>query len=133
MAYDEKLGDFLRREREARGISIEAVAEKTKISLTNLRALEQGSWSVFRSEFFIKGFLRQYARVIGLDEGAVMERYHAERPSVLAALPHSEEGEARMIMQEPASRLFRVPLFSLGAATLLAIVFGVWYWFFRTP
>jgi len=92
MAYDEKLGDFLRREREARGISIEAVAEKTKISLTNLRALEQGSWSVFRSEFFIKGFLRQYARVIGLDEGAVMERYHAERPSVLAALPHSEEG-----------------------------------------
>lgn len=114
-------------------MGIEAVAEKTKISLANLRALEQGSWSVFRCEFFIKGFLRQYARVIGLDEGEVMERYQAERPSILAALPHSEERRARMIMQEPVSRLFRAPFFPLAAATLFAIVLGVWYWISRTP
>lgn len=133
MAFDEKLGEFLRRERETRGIGIEAVAEKTKISLTNLRALEEGRWSVFGSEFFLKGFLRQYVRVIGLDEDAVMERYHAERPAIIAALPHSEEAESRLVMHESASRFFSLPLLFLGAAALVAIVFGIWYWFFRTP
>ena len=63
----QELGLTLQREREARGLTIEAVMEATKISRINLVALESGDRSTLPHPVYTKGFIRSYARLLGLD------------------------------------------------------------------
>lgn len=61
------LGEFLRRERELRNISLDDVAERTKISRRYLTAIEEGHYDRLPGEAFVRGFIRAYARSVGLD------------------------------------------------------------------
>ncbi|BCS87058.1 helix-turn-helix domain-containing protein [Pseudodesulfovibrio sediminis] len=63
----QELGLILKREREARGLSIEAVMEATKISHVNLVALEAGDSSAMPHPVYTKGFVKSYARLLDLD------------------------------------------------------------------
>lgn len=63
----EELGLTLQREREKQGLSIEVVMEATKISRTNLVAMEGGDRSALPHPVYAKGFVRSYARYLGLD------------------------------------------------------------------
>jgi len=63
----EELGSILREAREKRRLSIEVVMEATKISRTNLVALESGDPSALPHPVYAKGFVRSYARYLGLD------------------------------------------------------------------
>ena len=71
------LGQELREEREARHISIEEIASATKIVSRYLEAIEADHLDVMPGEFFIKGIIRSYARVIGLDGEVVLAKYRA--------------------------------------------------------
>jgi cytoskeleton protein RodZ len=61
-------GERLQREREMRGITLEEVSESTKISGRCLRALEQEEFDKLPGGIFNKGFVRAYARYLGIDE-----------------------------------------------------------------
>ena len=61
------LGEFLRRERELRHISLDEVVERTKISRRYLEAIEEGQYDRLPGETFVRGFIRAYAHSIGLD------------------------------------------------------------------
>ena len=63
----EELGLTLQREREKKGLSLEVVMEATKISRTNLVAMEGGDRSALPHPVYAKGFVRSYARYLGLD------------------------------------------------------------------
>ncbi|MEM9554779.1 MAG: RodZ domain-containing protein [Acidobacteriota bacterium] len=75
----EAFGPWLRRQREGREIELREIAEASKISLRYLQALEQGQFEVLPAPVFTKGFLRQYARYIGLDPEEVINAYLAAR------------------------------------------------------
>jgi hypothetical protein len=70
-------GDKLRRQREQRGIALEAVSNSTKISTRMLRALEDEHFDQLPGGVFNKGFVRAYARHIGLDEEEAIAGYLA--------------------------------------------------------
>ena len=85
------LGSWLRAQREARGVSLRDIADASKISLRYLEALEQDRLEILPAPIFTKGFLREYARVVGLDPDEVVNLYllaagERERESV-GALP----------------------------------------------
>ncbi|MGA3212306.1 MAG: RodZ domain-containing protein [Terriglobales bacterium] len=61
-------GDRLRREREMRGVSLEEMASATKIGTRALRALEREEFEKLPGGIFNKGFVRAYARFLGMDE-----------------------------------------------------------------
>jgi cytoskeleton protein RodZ len=63
-----RFGDKLRREREMRGVTLEEIAESTKIGTRSLRALEQEDFEKLPGGIFNKGFVRAYSRFLGLDE-----------------------------------------------------------------
>ena len=63
----QELGLALQRERETRGLTIKEVMESTKISRINLLALESGDSSSLPHPVYTKGFVRSYARLLGLD------------------------------------------------------------------
>ena len=71
------LGLLLKREREARNISIEEIASTTKIVPRYLEALEADRFDVMPGAFFIKGIIRTYCRYIGLDEEEILSKYRA--------------------------------------------------------
>src|SRR3954453_10562263 len=61
-------GERLKREREMRNVSLEEIAESTKIGKRNLEALETEDFDKLPGGIFNKGFVRAYAKYLGLDE-----------------------------------------------------------------
>jgi cytoskeleton protein RodZ len=72
-----EFGTELRRERESRGIGLDAISEATKISSRHLHALESGSFDQLPGGVLNKGIVRGYARVVGLDTEVWVERFMA--------------------------------------------------------
>lgn len=68
-------GEWLRRQREMREISLRDIAERTKISLRYLEAMEDDRFDVLPAPIFAKGFLREYARYVGLSPDEVVNHY----------------------------------------------------------
>jgi len=72
----ETLGVWLRQTREAQGSSLEDVEAETRIRPRFLEALEQGDYGAFPGGAVqIRGFLRIYARHLGLSPDQVLARY----------------------------------------------------------
>lgn len=70
-----KLGESLRKERELRGITLEDISTRTKVNVRFLEAIEDDDLSALPAKAFAKGFLRSYARVVGLDEELVLTNF----------------------------------------------------------
>ena len=76
-------GEKLRKQREQRGIELDAISNTTKISTRMLRAIEEEHFDQLPGGVFNKGFVRAYARQVGLDEEEAITDY-------LAALRESQ-------------------------------------------
>src|SRR5436305_322397 len=61
-------GEELRREREIRGISLKEIADATKISKRFLEAIERNDHKQLPAPAFTRGFVRDYARYLGLND-----------------------------------------------------------------
>lgn len=66
----------LHQARKQAGLSLEAIAEKTKISLRFLRAIETEEFEKLPGGIFATSYLRQYARAIGYDERDLLAHYN---------------------------------------------------------
>jgi cytoskeleton protein RodZ len=78
VAKEQSVGSFgerLRREREMRGISLDEIATATKISARNLRALEEEKFNQLPGGIFNKGFVRAYAKFLGIDQDHMVAEY----------------------------------------------------------
>jgi len=76
-------GEKLRKQREQRGLALDAISNTTKIGIRMLRALEEEHFDQLPGGVFNKGFVRAYARQVGLDEEESVADY-------LAALRESQ-------------------------------------------
>src|SRR5689334_11424557 len=72
------VAEQLRQAREARHLTVEQVAEITKIRTDHLRALEEGNFNVFSAPVYIRGFVRTLATLLKLDVPQVMSKLEAE-------------------------------------------------------
>ncbi len=70
-------GEKLRRERESRGISLDQIATATKISTRMLKAIEDEKFDLLPGGIFNKGFIRSYAKFLGIDEEQAVADYVA--------------------------------------------------------
>ena len=69
------VGEILKNTREAKGITIEQVAEATSIRVLYLEAIENEQFNLVPGEVYLKGFIRNYANYIGLNGPAMVEKY----------------------------------------------------------
>ena len=74
-------GTMLRAAREAAGLSLDAVAQQLKLAPRQVSAIETGDFAQLPGRTFVRGFVRNYARLVKLDADAV-----------LAALPGGGDG-----------------------------------------
>ncbi len=73
--FTNSFGEYLKRERELREITLREISDETKISYRYLEALEKDDDARLPAEVFIKGFIRSYAQYIGLDKDEVLLHY----------------------------------------------------------
>src|SRR3989338_10834209 len=88
------LGEFLRQERERRGITIEQVASGRKISVRLLHSIEADRYGELPAKPFVRGFVQSYARFVGLDAAEVLARYRAFLDEKSADRPAKDSGHS---------------------------------------
>src|SRR5688572_5405033 len=71
----ETLGEKLRAAREERGITISQVAEQTRIAPMYIESIENDNYKPLPGGIFNKGFVKSYARFIGMDEQEALQDY----------------------------------------------------------
>jgi cytoskeletal protein RodZ len=83
-------GEYLKRERELRGVDLHEIAEGTKISVRFLQALEEDRIDVLPGGLFPRAFVKQYALFLGLDVEKAVAQFvaaHGEAPPERRAPP----------------------------------------------
>lgn len=67
----------LEQQRAREGLSLEEIADRTKISIRFLRAIEAGEFEQLPAGIFAISYIRQYADAIGADPERILARYRA--------------------------------------------------------
>jgi cytoskeletal protein RodZ len=132
-------GEELRREREIRGISLKEIADATKISKRFLEAIERNDHKTLPAPVFTRGFVREYARYLGLNAEEMVNRYnfaavgderieqstHLNRLTTPQAPPVPQKKLAPRGIPPPYARVDRNVYILLIVVAALA---GVSYW-----
>lgn len=71
----EHFGEALRCERQRRSVSLEDIAQTTKVTVRSLQALESDAFDQLPGGILSKGIVRSYVRFLGLDESEWVERF----------------------------------------------------------
>lgn len=114
------LGTQLRTGREARGLSMGEVADRLKLSLKQLAAIEDGDFSRLPGAPFARGFVRSYARFLELDDDSVLARLDACVP-----LNRPQARAEAVPLPAAAPRSLALPA-SLGLLLLLGAAWLLW-------
>ena len=88
------IGERLRAAREARGLSLEAVAAELRIRVVILAAMEREDHAALPERVYLLGLLRTYARFLGLDPANVAAGW-AGVPDALATEPQAKWGDGK--------------------------------------
>ncbi|HEY5145618.1 MAG TPA: helix-turn-helix transcriptional regulator [Polyangiaceae bacterium] len=75
----EPLGQYLKTQRERRGISVAELARVTRIPASSLEAIEADRFDELPGEVFVRGFLGSYARAVRVLPAEVVARYMSSR------------------------------------------------------
>ncbi len=98
-------GDRLKKEREQRSVSLDDIALSTKIGTRMLRALEEEKFDQLPGGIFNKGFVRAYARHLGLDEEQTIHDYMealGETQQRSMPLEATTAGKPQLVAERPS-------------------------------
>ncbi|MGA8533548.1 MAG: RodZ domain-containing protein [Candidatus Tumulicola sp.] len=79
------LGEQFRAAREARGLSLSDVSDRIRIRSVYLAAIEDENWKAIGAPVYVRGFLRTYARFLGLDPEEVVTAFNGHAGTVREA------------------------------------------------
>ncbi|MBW1796943.1 MAG: helix-turn-helix domain-containing protein [Deltaproteobacteria bacterium] len=90
------IGDLFRNQREKMGLSHTRISKTTRIRPYILEALENENWEVLPSSVFVTGFIRSYARTLGLEQEKIVALYQKYVPA--------DGPPARPLVEPPRSK-----------------------------
>ena len=71
-----EIGGQLKAAREEHGVSIEEAASDLNLRAQQIENIEKGNLKVFKDVFYLKSFIRGYAKYLGLDEEKIMDEFN---------------------------------------------------------
>lgn len=121
----ENLGEFLRKQREGKNVSIEELATRTRIAVRFIKLIEENQFDQLPNPVSAKGFLRNYARCLGLEEAPILNRFSdVVQPSEPTAASGAEEKVPSYIQRKQPDRL-PFPLWAAFAVVGVIVFFLV--------
>lgn len=116
-----RIGEVLRQSRTARGITLADVEQDIRINRTYIEALENARFDVLPAPVYARGFMRSYARYLGLDPDEALRAVPRDlpRPTELDPMPGLRRA---MPSSMPALPTLNPPMaIGLGAAVVLLV------------
>ena len=86
----EELGQKLKQAREDHGVSIEEAASDLNLRVSQLQNIEEGNLKAFKDVFYLKSFIRGYAKYLGLDEEKIMDEVNEYFFEATSKIPIAE-------------------------------------------
>jgi cytoskeleton protein RodZ len=120
-------GEMLRAGREAAGLTVAAVAQQLKLAPRQVAALEDGDFAALPGRTFVRGFIRNYARLLRLDADEVLAALpDAAAPSAnehpsLAPTPRPMGELPADANQRPSPARWAIPLALVAVVTVAAV------------
>jgi len=115
----ESVGEFFRQVRETKGLTVDEVASKTRIRTDFVKALEEGNFAKLPDQVFARGFVRSYARSLGLDEEDAIHRFIQSAGAFYEKQGERERLRQRQVEEERRRKANRK---AVGIAIAVAIV-----------
>ena len=119
-----RVGDKLRVAREAQGLTIEEIAASTRIPKRHLITIENGDYDGLPAPTYSAGFIKSWARRLGLDGQALADQFRIEMGGVSVE-------PAQSLPYEPADPRRTPPAGLALLALLVAVVVGLGYLYWR--
>ena len=114
-------GAVLTERREERGLTLQQAANATRIRIEQLRALEAGDPERIPAQVYARGYLRTYARYLGLDPEPLLAELQTAPGDVGRSLGVGRiQGRPRLVLNGPAA--------AAAGLLLLATAFGLYAW-----
>ena len=127
--HDDSPGGVLAAARDELNLSVSDVARHLKLSPAQVEALEAGAYERLPGRVFVRGFLRNYAKLLGLDPQPLLRGVETQMPQ--PALAEERPASAHVVMprDEPA----RWPLYTVLGAALVVAALAVYEFGFNDP
>lgn len=113
-------GTRLRQAREAAGLTLEDVGQRLRMPIQVVRSLEQEQWQKLGAPVFVRGQLRSYARLLGVDVSELLEQAQVGPVVPPTLVSHTHTPRARRIAENLGRRALYV-----GITAVLAV--PVWF------
>lgn len=121
------LGEKLRQAREERGITLSEVAEQTRISSLYLESIENDDYRILPGGIFNKGFVKSYAKYVGVDEQEALLDYSL----ILANNEGSDDEDLKLykpeVLTDDRSGSSMIPTVIWAVVILSLMTAGIWF------
>ena len=123
-APHQRIGAIIRAARENAGYTLEQVSKETRVHLSHLRAIEEMTPNLLGAPVYAKGYIKSYARFLGMDEQITLDRYLSEcailkDPEKQDIAPPATSKARRLPVAVPMLGILIVGLVGAGAVFLL--------------
>jgi cytoskeletal protein RodZ len=132
MARMSSVSEQLRQARQAQNLTLQQVAEITKIRSEHIRALEEGDYEVFSAPVYIRGFTRTYSTLLKLNVPQIMAALDVElgqnkKFSEPPPFSGRRKGLLDLLMLQLSKIDMRKGLIALGVLGVVAIGLASWF------
>ncbi len=103
-AIHQRIGDAIRAARENSGFTLEQVSRDTRVHISHLRAIEDMTPGLLGAPVYAKGYIKSYARFLGMDEQATLDRFLSECAAIL------KDPEKPQIAEPASSKARKLPV-----------------------
>ena len=125
------IGLKLKDKREENGLSIEEVAEDLKMRPSQISSIEEGKTEDFKDVFYLKYFIRDYAKYLGLDSERILDEFNEYLFDMTSKIPIELIKEAKKDKNEnndtispytKESSKIKVPKIIIGLAAIVILI-----------
>ena len=104
----DEFSEELRSAREKSGVTLQQIAQKSRIDLKYIEAIDRGEFD-FLPELYVKAFIKQYAKIIDLDEDEIIAKYEsAKKGKTVEAERSNQEEDSELQKSAPPDKNVKV-------------------------
>lgn len=131
-SLQQSVGAQLRRAREARGMTVEGVGAAIKLAARQVEAIEADAYAELMNPTYARGFIRNYAALIGLDPKALLAQLDQQQVRATPQLVEQADVGVAMPVQS-SRRKWLLPLLALSVPVVVALALYLWSEFWTAP
>ena len=121
-----RLGDVLKNTRIEKGMTLQEISNITKISVRYLNGIENGDWSMMPGNFYVKGFIRSYAKALKIDINPLLAELDIEIKEDQTKVPTTIKTTTSNPVR--ANRFGKLFSLSLVVLLILVVFFTIFYY-----